>query len=97
MNTSDNLTIQLTIGSKSYSLDISRKNEEIYRMAGNLINNTIHRYINNFSELEKEDYMAMSLIDIAVDLVKELSVDNKMDELIKKIDNTLETELNKDI
>jgi hypothetical protein len=97
MNTSDNLTIQLTIGSKSYSLDISRKNEEIYRMAGNLINNTIHRYINNFSELEKEDYMAMSLIDIAVDLVKELSMDNKMDELIKKIDNTLETELNKDI
>ena len=96
MNTSDTLTIQLTIGSKSYPLDILRKDEEIYRVAGSLINNTIHRYINNFSELEKEDYLAMSLIDIAVDLATELRADGKMDEMIGKIDDILEKEINKD-
>ena len=38
----------------------------------------------------------MSLIDIAVDLAKELRADGKMDEMIGKIDDILEKEINKD-
>ncbi len=89
MNYSDTLSIRLTIGSKTYPLEIDRKNEQVYRDAANLINDKIHRYINNFPDQDKEDYMAMALIDIAVSLVSESNVDEKLMDMIKTIDQTL--------
>ena len=89
MNYSDKLSIQLTIGSKTSPLEIDRKNEEIYRDAANLINDRIHRYINSFPDQDKEDYMAMALIDIAVSLVSESNIDDRLHDLIHTIDKTL--------
>lgn len=89
MNYSDKLSIQLTIGSKTYPLEINRKNEQIYRNAANLINDRIHRYISSFPDQDKEDYMAMALIDIAVNLMTESNVDEKIHEMIDTIDKTL--------
>ena len=89
MNYSDELSIQLNIGSKTYPLEIDRNDEEVYRNAANLINDRIHRYINRFPDQDKEDYMAMALIDIAVNLVSETNIDDKLHDLINTIDKTL--------
>src|SRR5574344_76080 len=86
---SNTLSIQLTIGSKTYPLDINRKNEKIYRDAALLINNKIRRYITIFPEQQTEDYMAMSLIDIAVSLIQEESVDDKLTDMVHSIDEVL--------
>ena len=86
---SNTLSIQLTIGSKTYPLDINRKNEKIYRDAALLINNKIRRYITIFPEQQTEDYMAMSLIDIAVSLIQEESVDDKLTDMVHSIDKVL--------
>ena len=89
MNYSDKLSIHLNIGSKTYPLEIDRNDEEVYRNAANLINDRIHRYINRFPDQDKEDYMAMALIDIAVNLVSETNIDDKLHDLINTIDKTL--------
>lgn len=83
------LSIQLLIGSKSYPLEIDRRFEEVYREAAQMINNKIHRYIDNFPDQQTEDYMAMALIDIAVSLVKETGVDDRLSDMIKTLNTTL--------
>ena len=89
MNYSDKLSIQLNIGSKTYPMEIDRKNEKIYRDAANMINNKIRLYINTFPDQDKEDYMAMALIDIAVKLASEANVDDKIQEMVASIDKVL--------
>lgn len=89
MNYSDKLSIQLNIGSKTYPMEIDRKNEKIYRDAANMINNKIRLYINTFPDQDKEDYMAMALIDIAVKLASESNVDDKIQEMVASIDKVL--------
>ena len=90
MNDSDTLSIQLTIGSKTYPLEIDRRYEEIYRRAAQLINEKIRRYINVFPYHEKEDYMAMALIDIAVSLTQETGIDDRVRDMIHTIDQVLQ-------
>ena len=90
MNVSDTLSIQLTIGSKTYPLEIDRRYEEIYRRAAQLINEKIRRYINVFPDQEKEDYMAMALIDIAVSLTQETGIDDRVRDMIHTIDQVLQ-------
>lgn len=90
MNDSDTLSIQLTIGSKTYPLEIDRRYEEIYRRAAQLINEKIRRYINVFPDQEKEDYMAMALIDIAVSLTQETGIDDRVRDMIHTIDQVLQ-------
>ena len=89
MKYSDKLSIQLNIGSKTYPMEIDRKNEKIYRDAANMINNKIRLYINTFPDQDKEDYMAMALIDIAVKLASESNVDDKIQEMVASIDKVL--------
>lgn len=89
MRLSETLSIQLTIGSKTYPIEIDRKKEETYRKAAQLINNKIHKYISFFPDQATEDYMAMTLIDIAVSLIDESNVDDKLHELVKNLDEAL--------
>ncbi len=70
-------------------MEIDRKNEKIYRDAANMINNKIRLYINTFPDQDKEDYMAMALIDIAVKLASESNVDDKIQEMVASIDKVL--------
>ena len=70
-------------------MEIDRKNEKIYRDAANMINNKIRLYINTFPDQDKEDYMAMALIDIAVKLASEANVDDKIQEMVASIDKVL--------
>ena len=92
MDYTEKLSIQLNIGSKTYPLEINRRSEKIYRDAATMINDKIRRYINNFPNQDKEDYLAMALIDIAVNLVSESNMDDKLKEMISTIDKTLKLE-----
>ena len=93
MDYSNTMTIQLTVGSKTYPWGIDRRDESVYREASKLINTKVNRYIHDFPEMEKEDYLAMALIDIAVSLVQETDVDRRIGDMIQTIDK--EMKLNK--
>ena len=84
MDYSNTMTIQLTVGSKTYPLGIDRRDESVYREASKLINTKVNRYIHDFPEMEK---------DIAVSLVQETDEDRRIGDMIQTIDK--EMKLNK--
>lgn len=89
MKNSDTLSIQLNIGTKSYPLEVTWEQEKTYRTAEKLINSKLNSYISTFPNLERVDYMAMTLIDLAVSLIQEGEMDSKVEKLIASIDQTL--------
>ena len=83
----DKFSIQLTVGSKTFSIAVDRQNEAIYRQAAKMINLKIQQYTNSFPNQKKEDYLTMTLLDIAVKLAAEQDVDTHLRNLIEKIEN----------
>lgn len=82
----DKLNIQLNVGSKLFSIAVSREQEGTYREAAKMINMKLQQYINNFSDLKKEDYLTMVLLDVAVKLTAEQDIDKQLGEMIARID-----------
>ena len=81
---SDLLTIQLNIGSRIFPITIKRKDEEIYREASKLINDKLQKYISTFPDQEKEDYVTMVALDIAISLIKEKNFDDQLQEVVSE-------------
>ena len=90
MNTTDHLLIQLTIGSRTFSINVDRDKEQIYREAAKMINFKLQQYISTFSDLPKQDYMSMVMLDIAVNLIEENNVNDRLKSMINLIDKTME-------
>ena len=88
-NNSDLLTIQLNIGSRIFPITIKRKDEEIYREASKLINDKLQQYISTFPDQEKEDYVTMVALDIAISLIKEKNFDNQLQEVVSELNKHL--------
>lgn len=86
---SDKYTIQLSIANKIYPVTASSENEEIYRKAAKLIQKKIDNYSSSFYAEDKQDYYAMVMLDLAVSLVSEQSLDEKLDVIVEKLDNAL--------
>ena len=86
---SDLLTIQLNIGSRIFPITIKRKDEEIYREASKLINDKLQKYISTFPDQEKEDYVTMVALDIAISLIKEKNFDNQLQEVVSELNKHL--------
>ena len=86
---SDLLTIQLYIGSRIFPITIKRKDEEIYREASKLINDKLQKYISTFPDQEKEDYVTMVALDIAISLIKEKNFDDKLQEVVSELNKHL--------
>ncbi len=85
----DKFTIQLNIANKRYPITVSRDNEETYRKAAKLIQQKLDRYMSSFYAEDKQDYYAMVMLDLAVSLLNEHNVDDKLEELVKKVSRTL--------
>lgn len=83
---SDKFNIQLTVGSKLFSIAVPREQEIIYREAAKMINMKLQQYINNFPDQKKEDYLTMVLLDVAVKLTAEQDIDKQLSDMIAKID-----------
>ena len=86
---SDLLTIQLNIGSRIFPITIKRKDEEIYREASKLINYKLQKYISTFPDQEKEDYVTMVALDIAISLIKEKNFDDQLQEVVSELNKHL--------
>lgn len=87
---SDKFTIQLNIANKMYPITVSRDTEEVYRKAAKLISQKLERYSASFYAEDKQDYHAMVMLDLAVSLVSEEKVDEKLQMLVNKLDKALE-------
>ena len=87
---SDLLTIQLNIGSRIFPITIKRKDEEIYREASKLINDKLQKYISTFPDQEKEDYVTMVALDIAISLIKEKNFDDQLQEVVSELNKHLQ-------
>ena len=87
---SQTFSIQITVGSKTFSLVVNREEEIIYREAAKMINQKLQQYSNSYLNKGKEDYLTMVLLDIAVKLVGEKEMDNSLDDMVRRIDNVLE-------
>ena len=86
---SERFNIQLNIANKSYAITVNRENEEVYRKAAKLIQQKLDRYSSSFYAEDKQDYYAMVMLDLAVALVSEGNLDEKLQALVDKLDKTL--------
>lgn len=63
--------ISVIIADRPYRLKVSNETEEIeFRKAGDLINLKIKEYANHFAFRDKQDLLAMVVLQFAVDVVK---------------------------
>ena len=94
---SEKFKITLRIGTMSFPVTIARETEEVYRMAEKLINERLNHYSSRFPSQTKENYMAMTMIELALSVKSnEVRNDTKpYEESIKKwlheIDKVLST------
>ena len=86
---SDLLTIQLNIGSRIFPITIKRKDEEIYREASPLLPDTLPPHISKSPDHDKEDYVTMVALDIAISLIKEKNFDDQLQEVVSELNKHL--------
>lgn len=89
------LGINLIIDGTSYPLTVKASEEPSYRQAAKLVNSTLSRYKNSFSEEEGVKVMTMVALDIAFyavsgsDGIASIEMRRKIDELTRLVDETL--------
>ena len=89
--------ISVIIADRPYRLKISNETEEIeFRRAGDFINEKIKEYANHFAFRDKQDLLAMVVLQFAVDVVRSEESSNyqqvlgeKLSELEKMLDDYL--------
>ena len=65
----DKLSINIQIDERSYPLKIERADEEKIRKAAGIITSRISKYKGKYSEKDSYDYLAMTTLQFAVELI----------------------------
>ena len=86
----EKFNIQLRIANKTYPITVNRSTEETYRKAAKLIQQRIDRYTASFFAEDKQDYYAMVMLDLAIALVKEQNIEDRLQTMVDKLDQTLQ-------
>ena len=86
----EKFNIQLRIANKTYPITVTRDTEETYRKAAKLIQQRIDRYTASFFAEDKQDYYAMVMLDLAIALVTEQNIEDRLQTLVDKLDQTLQ-------
>jgi len=60
------LSINIKIDGRNFPLTIDRKDEERYRLAAKMVNETINKFRNEFGEIESQQIMSMTAFQIAL-------------------------------
>ncbi len=63
----ETVTIQVSVAERLYPLKVTKSDEAKVRLAENLVNEKIKTYQNMFQGKDKQDYMAMCLLNLAVE------------------------------
>ena len=80
------LRINIKIDGRNFPLTINRIDEERYRLAAKLVNETIYKYRESFSNQESQNILAMSAFQIALSNV-ELQNRNNSSDFIDELKN----------
>lgn len=64
-NVTVNMSVQ--IAERSYPLKVQQSDEEIMNNAAKLVNDRIKEYQRNYAGKDKQDYLAMCLLNLAVE------------------------------
>lgn len=83
------ISIQLNIGGRTFSIQVERESEQVYRDAAKMINRKLQQYVSSFPDQPKEDYTSMVMLDIAVSLIRENNADDRLREMSRLIDKTI--------
>ena len=89
--------ISVLIADRPYRLKVNSETEEIeFRRAGELINEKIKEYANHFAFRDKQDLLAMVVLQFAVDVVRseesnkyQQELGDKLAEMEKMLDDYL--------
>ena len=87
------MKINLLIDNLRYPLNIPREEEERYRDAAKMINNTLNKYRSMWPELSANNHWAMAALEIAFNLTTNENRNDtkpymeKLEELTKELDN----------
>jgi cell division protein ZapA (FtsZ GTPase activity inhibitor) len=89
--------ISVLIADRPYRLKVNSETEEIeFRKAGELINEKIKEYANHFAFRDKQDLLAMVVLQFAVDVVRseesnkyQQELGDKLAEMEKMLDDYL--------
>ena len=91
---SDKLSIKLNIANRIYPMKIDRKSEEFIRNAVKKIENRLKFYEQNYAIKDKQDLLAMCLIEYASksesENNKNIVVDDGISEKLNQINSLLE-------
>ena len=94
---SDKLSIKLNIANRIYPLKIDRKSEEFIRNAVKKIENRLKFYEQNYAIKDKQDLLAMCLIEYASksesENNKNIVVDDGISEKLNQINSLLESNI----
>lgn len=71
------LKINIKIDGRVYSLDINREDEEKYRLAAKIVNETIIRFREVFTDKDSQDILAMSAFQVALGSAKVQQVEER--------------------
>lgn len=89
----DTVGMNVTIAERVYPLRVVKSDEEKVRKAVKLVNENIKEYQRQFEGKDKQDYMAMCLLNLATEKVKlHTDVQNEqrlIEEKLNELDNIL--------
>ena len=66
----NNFRINIKIDGRNYPLTIDRKDEERYRKAAKIVNETISEYRKRFQSIDQQDILAMTAFQAALNYSK---------------------------
>ncbi len=66
MTGDNNFRINIKIDGRNYPLQIDRKDEEKYRLAAKIVNETVRKYRELFRDMESTDILAMTAFQVAL-------------------------------
>ena len=94
---SDQLSIKLNIGGRTYPLTIDRKEEELVRKAANRINDNIKELQENYAVKDMQDLLAMTALMFANKSLSSTGAveSDKLVDALKLYDSELEGQLSK--
>ena len=83
----NNFRIHIKIDNRTYPLDINREDEEKYRLAAKIVNDTVRRFRGQFRDNDSQDILAMSAFQIALNVAETKKSENKEDLFIEELKN----------
>ena len=66
----NNFRIHIKIDSRTYPLDINRDDEEKYRLAAKIVNDTVRKFRGLYRDNDSQDILAMSAFQIALSVAE---------------------------